>query len=110
MRFIKKALIGLLTFLSLSLVILPFIAVYDLGNQFTLLTYAFSVCLILTIVPKVRYSLPLLAAAWLIVLYRIFPYGTAFSFDWLLRFWLDLHRAFQEILSGEVAISPNWRR
>lgn len=45
MRFIKKALIGLLTFLSLSLVILPFIAVYDLGNQFTLLTYAFSVCL-----------------------------------------------------------------
>ena len=102
MRFIKKALIGLLTFLSLSLVILPFIAVYDLGNQFTLLTYAFSVCLILTVVPKVRYSLPLLAVAWLIVLYRIFPYGTAFSFDWLLRFWLDLHRAFQEILSGEV--------
>ncbi len=29
-------------------------------------------------------------------------YGTAFSFDWLLRFWPDLHRAFQEILSGEV--------
>ena len=52
MRFIKKALIGLLTFLSLSLVILPFIAVYDLGNQFTLLTYAFSVCLILTVVDR----------------------------------------------------------
>ena len=103
MRFIKKALIGLLTFLSLSLVILPFIAVYDLGNQFTLLTYAFSVCLILTVVPKVRYSLPLLAAAWLIVLYRIFPYA-AFSFDWLLRAF------FKRSSAVKSAISPNWRR
>ncbi len=37
------------------------------------------------------------------VLYRIFPYGTAFSFDWLLRFWLDSSPCLsRDILSGEV--------
>ncbi|WP_430611399.1 DUF4129 domain-containing transglutaminase family protein [Enterococcus sp. DIV0876] len=99
---IKKCLIGLLTYISLILMILPFVAVYDLGNESTLLLYAGFICLSLVILPKLRYSLPLLLVAWFIVLYRIFPYGTGFSFDWLIRFGYDFLRAVREIIVGDV--------
>ncbi|WP_461203034.1 DUF4129 domain-containing transglutaminase family protein [Enterococcus sp. N342-3-1-2] len=99
---IKKSLLGLLTFISLTLMILPFVAVYDLGNEATLLAYAASVCLFLVFIPKVRYSLPLLLLGWFVVLYRIFPYGTSFSLDWLTRFGYDFLRAVREIIMGDV--------
>ncbi|OTN75754.1 hypothetical protein A5886_000830 [Enterococcus sp. 8G7_MSG3316] len=99
---IKKWLLGILTFVSLTLMILPFVAVYDLGNESTLLLYTAFVCLVLVLLPKVRYSLPLLLIAWFVVLYRIFPYGTRFSFEWLARFGDDFMRAVREIIVGDV--------
>ncbi|WP_291292809.1 transglutaminase domain-containing protein [Enterococcus sp.] len=101
-RLIKKAVIGALTYLGILLTALPFLAVYHLGHQPTLLLYALLVCLVSIVSPRIRYSLPFYFIGWLVTLYRFFPYGESFSFTWFVRYFDDLLTAVSEILAGRV--------
>lgn len=69
---IKKAIIGALTYIAIILTVLPFLAVYHLGHQTTLLLYAFLICFVSILSPRLRYSLPFYIVGWFVTLYRFF--------------------------------------
>ena len=99
---IKKAIIEALTYIAIILTVLPFLAVYHLGHQTTLLLYAFLICFVSILSPRLRYSLPFYIVGWFVTLYRFFPYGEGFSFTWFQRYFYDLQTALSEILAGKV--------
>jgi transglutaminase-like putative cysteine protease len=100
--FLKKASIGILTYIAILLTEAPFLTVYHLGHQNELFLYAFLICLLSILVPRIRYNLLFYGIGWLGILYRFFPYGENFSLAWFTRFFSDLQKATSEILSGKT--------
>ncbi|MCB5952456.1 DUF3488 and transglutaminase-like domain-containing protein [Enterococcus sp. BWT-B8] len=98
---------ALLSFLILITASSPFIAVYNLGNQFFLSVMLGLICLITLCFNHFLITVPLYFLIYTFTLYVYFPLNHLFGISWVSAFYDSLIQSYNQVISGEVSYLPN---